>query len=211
MDRVRNGVSIGASETRPAKAPLPPGVRAILWLDGVLLLAAALALAGMSPALGKGASAWTWIALGGSILTAGLAALSAFELSNPGASRAWLWLPVPVLLLWLGASGLGCLNLPQGTDVWGDKVAEAGKCLGFLLAVSAPLLALMLLMLWRSAPVVRGGALAMGALASAAAASSLLVLVHPHDTAVLDLAAHGIALAVVLAISAAAARFHPRT
>lgn len=211
MDRLRGEVSVSASETRAAKAPLPPGVRAILWLDGVLLLAAALALAGMSPALGKGDSAWTWIALGGSILTAGLAALSAFELSNPGASRAWLWLPVPVLLLWVGASGLGCLTLPQGTDVWGDTMAEAGECLGFLLAVSAPLLALILFMLWRSAPVVRGRALAMGALASAAAGSSLLVLVHPHDTAVLDLAAHGIALAVVLAISAAAARFHPRT
>jgi hypothetical protein len=189
---------------------LPPGVRAILWLDGVLVVAAALALAGMKPALDAGATAWTWIALGGAILTAGLAALSAFELTTPGASRAWLWVPVPTFALWAAASGLGCLSLPADTEVWGDTLAEARKCLGFLLAISAPLLALILFMLWRAAPAVRGRALAMGALASAAAASAMLALVHPHDAALLDLGAHAVALAVVLAISAGAARFSPR-
>jgi hypothetical protein len=189
------------------RRPLPPGVRAILWLDGVLLVAAVLALAGMKPALGHGASAWTWMALGGAILTAGLAALSAFELATARAGRAWLWVPVPTFALWTAASGLGCLSLPIDADVWGDSLPEARQCLGFLLAVSAPLLGLMLFMLWRAAPQVRGRALAMGALASAAAASALLALVHPHDAALLDLGAHAIALAVVLGISGGVARF----
>jgi hypothetical protein len=191
-------------ETR--RSPLPPGVSAILWLDAVLVVAAILALAGMRPGLGSGASAWSWLALGGSILTAGLASLSAFELAVPGARRAWLWVPVPMLVLWTAASGLGCLNLPHGADAWGDSLAEAGQCLGFLLAISAPLLALILFMLLRSAPQVSGRALAMGALAAAAAASAVLVLVHPHDVALLDLGAHAIALAVVLGVSAAVAR-----
>ena len=48
--------------------------------------------------------------------------------------------------------------------------------------------------------------LAMGALASAAAAATLLALVHPHDMSLLDLGAHAVALAVVLGLSALAAR-----
>jgi hypothetical protein len=202
----------GAGETMPVpmdnrRPPLPPGVRAILWLDGVLLVAAALALAGMSPALGHGASAWTWMALGGAILTAGLAALSAFELTRPDARRAWFWLPVPAFALWIGASGVGCLSLPQGVDLMGDTPAEAAQCLGFLLGVSAPLLALILFMLWRTPRPLRGRAAAMGALASAGAAGALLTVFHPHDPALLDLAGHATAIALVLAISAGAARF----
>src|SRR5688572_22113397 len=126
-------------------------VRAILWLDGVLLVAAALALAGMPPAIERGASAWTWLALAGSTLTAATAALSAFELAAGQRRRAWLWLPLPSLLLWIGASGLGCFAPADGADLWGDTLGEAGQCLKFLLAISAPLLALIVFMLRRSA------------------------------------------------------------
>jgi len=66
-----------------ARVPWPPALRAILWLDGVLLVAAGLALGGKPPALGHGADLWTWLALAGSTLTAVLAALSAFQLSLP--------------------------------------------------------------------------------------------------------------------------------
>ena len=178
-------------------------VRTILWLDGVLLVAAALALGGMPPALEPGASVWTWIALAGSTLTAASAALSAFELSAPGRSRAWTWLPVPALLLWIGASGLGCF---AAADRWGDTLAEAGQCLKFLLAISAPLLALMVFMLWRVSPSLPWRVLALGGLASAGAAASLLALVHPHDATLLDLGAHAIAVAIILGASATAAR-----
>lgn len=184
-----------------------PAMRAILWMDAVLLGALALDVGGMPPALGDGPSTWTWIVLAGSTLTAMLAALSAFELTVPGRGRAWLWLPAPALVVWIGASGLGCLAVPAGAEVWGDTVGEAAECLGFLLKTSLPLLALILLMLWRAAPSMPGRVLAMGAIASAGAAASLLALVHPHDAALLDLGAHAIALAIVLAISAVAARF----
>jgi hypothetical protein len=191
---------------RPRHLALPPAVRAILWLDAVLLVAGLLALVGKPPALGHGASLWTWLALAGSTLTAASAALSAFELSERGRSRAWAWLPLPAAILWIGASGLGCFSLPQGADLWGDTTAEAGQCLKFLLAIAAPLLALILFMLWRVAPAMPVRVMALGGLASAAAAASLLWLVHPHDAALLDLGAHVIALAIVIGASTAVAR-----
>ena len=186
--------------------PWPAALRAILWMDAVVLAGLALAAGGKLPMLGYDSGLWTWTASAGSTLTAMLAALSAFELTSPGRRRLWGWLPVPGFALWIGASGLGCLSLPGGTDVWGDTLAEAGECLAFLLKISAPLLALMLFMLWRAAPLMPWPAVAMGALASAGAAAGLLALVHPHDAALLDLGAHAIAIAVVLAVGAVAAR-----
>src|SRR5262245_22693160 len=156
-----------------------PAVRAILWIDAVVLAALALAAAGKPPVLAHIQGVWTWTASAGSILTAVLAALSAFELTAPGRSRIWGWLPVPGLVLWIAASGLGCLALPTGAEVWGDTLAEAGQCLRFLLFISAPLLALMLFMLWRAAPLMPWSAVAMGTIASAGAAATLLSLIHP--------------------------------
>lgn len=193
-----------------ARSPWPGAVRAILWIDAVVLAALALAAGGKPLALGYGDTLWTWTASGGAALTAALAALSAFELTSPERSRVWGWLPVPGFALWIGASGLGCLALPGGANAWGDTLAEAGECLAFLLKISAPLLALMLFMLWRAAPLMPWRAVAMGALASAGAAASLLALVHPHDVALLDLGAHAIAIAAVLAAGAVAAHLMRR-
>ena len=193
----------GRARARPRRLPLPPAVLAILWLDGVLLVAGALALFGMPPALERGASAWTWLALAGSTLTAASAALSAFQLSERGRSRAWRWLPVPALVLWIGASGAGCFG---AVDAWGATVSEAAQCFKFLLAISAPLLALMVYMLWRVAPRLPTQVLALGGLASVGAAAGLLALVHPHAPSLLDLGAHAIAVAIVLGASAAVAR-----
>ena len=161
-----------ALSARPGRLPWPAAVRAILWMDAVVLAGLALAAGGKLPALGYDAGLWTWTASAGSTLTTVLAALSAFELTAPGRSRLWGWLPVPGFVLWIGASGLGCLALPSDTNAWGDTLAEAGECLAFLLKISAPLLA----------------------------------LVHPHDAALLDLGAHAIAIALVLAAGAVAAR-----
>jgi hypothetical protein len=195
-----------APAAQPGRLPWPPAVHAILWLDAVLVVAAVLALVGMPPALGDAPSAWTWIALAGSTLTAVIAALSAFELSAPGRSYAWMLLPAPAIVLWIAGSGMGCLAVPGDADTYGETVAEAGRCLGFLLMISAPLFTLILFMLWRAAQPMPGRVLAMGAVASAGAAASLLALVHPHDSSVLDLGAHAAAFAVVLGASAVAAR-----
>jgi hypothetical protein len=68
----------------------------------------------------------------------------------------------------------------------------------------------MLFMLWRAAPLMPWLAVAMGGLASAGAAATLLELVHPHDAALLDLGAHLVAVAAVLAAAAIATPFARR-
>jgi hypothetical protein len=187
-----------------ARLRWPPALRAILWLDAVLLFAAGLAFGGKPLALSHDADPWTWLALTGSTLTAVLAALSAFHLSMPSANQVWAQLPAPAFVLWLAAS-VGSLTMPASADAWGDTLPEAGECLGFLLTAGLPLLALMIFMLWRAAPHAPRRALLMGALASAGAAASLLTLVHPHPASVLDVCAHATAIVVVLGIGAAAA------
>jgi len=196
---------------RHSRSSWPPAVRAILWMDAVLVIAGILAFARVHPALGSGSGTWTWTALAGSTLTAGLAALSAFETSVPGRGRAWAWLPVPALALWLAATGLDCAAIPEGAHAWGSTLAEAGQCLRFLLSMSVPLLVLILAMLWWMAPARPALPMLLGALASAGGAASLLALVHPHPASFLDLAAaHAVALLVVLAAGAAASRLPQR-
>lgn len=191
--------------------PRSPAVRAILWMDAVLLVAAGFALAGKPPALHLGAAdGWIWLTLAGSGLTAVLAALAAFHLCAPKNNQAWTLLPVPAIVLWAAASCLGYLTMPAGADAQGDTPAEALECLGFLLTTGLPLFALIVLLLWRAAPAAPRHVLAMGGLASAAAAASLLTLVHPHDSPALDLCAHAAAIVVLLGIAAAVGRLRVR-
>ena len=190
----------------------PPALRAVLWMDAVLLVGAGLAFAGRPPALAPAAELWSWLALAGSALTALLAALAAFHLCAPKGNReVWGLLPVPAIVLWAAASGLGYLTMSAGAPPKGETLAEVLECLAFLLGIGLPLLALILFMLWRAAPLAPHRALVMGALASGAAAASLLTLVHPHAAGVLDLCAHAGALALVLGIGAAVSRLKVRT
>lgn len=188
---------------RTLTAP-PPAVRAVLWMDAAMLLGVAFAFA-RTPALAQG-GAWTWGALIGSTLTAVLAALAAFELAAPGRSYAWALLPTPAFLLWIAASGLGCVDASEEEEAWGRTLGEASECFAFLLTVSAPLLAAMFGLLWWAGPALPWRALAMGAVASAGAAATLLALWHPHQATFLDLGAHAAALAAVLGIAALVAR-----
>jgi hypothetical protein len=183
------------------RLPWPPALRAILWLDAVLLVAAGLALGGKPLVPGQDGDLWISLSLTGSTLTAVLAAFAAFHLSLPASSQVWAQLPAPAVVLWVAAS-VGGLTMPAHAD---DTLPDAAECLGFLLLIGLPLLALMVFMLWRAAPHAPRRVLSMGALASAGASASLLTLVHPHPASALDLCAHATAIAVVLGIGAAAA------
>src|ERR1035438_7025394 len=63
----------------------------------------------------------------GSSLTAITAVIAAFQLSVPGRSPRWAWLPIPTFLLWLGASGMGCVANGLGlAEAQGDRGESAG-------------------------------------------------------------------------------------
>lgn len=181
-------------------------VRALCWLAVAALLGAALTAFGSRPPIVQGASGGplTWLALAAAAITAGAAAFTAFRLSLPDRSSGWTLLPVPALVAWAGASGLGCLAARGTPEAWGETLGEAAECLAFLLGISVPLSALMLAMLRRARPLRPKLALALGGLASAGAAAVLLSIVHPHPSTVLDLAAHAVALGVIVAFNASA-------
>lgn len=140
-----------------------------------------------------------WATIGAG-LTAVTAAWAAFQTGVPGRAPAWALLPLPSAALWIGASGVGCLR------AWTIPAAEPttheamGGCLAFILAFSLPLSLTLVAMLRRACPLRPGLTAALGGLAAASGAATLLVLFHPHDATAEDLLVH---LAVVAAVIAA--------
>lgn len=190
-----------AADLAPVRRLPPPSVRALGWLGVVAAIAVALAVFSDVHAM------WTRIiaapdmtvAVIGSLATAVLASVAAFELSLPDARRAWAWLPLPAALLWVGASGFGCL---RGWVLPASHVAvldESKDCFLFIIVLSVPLSVLMLLMLRRACPLQPGLTAAVAGLAVAAAAATLLNFFHPFDAAATDLAVHVVAVALVIA------------
>ena len=180
--------------------PLPAaGLRAALWLGAVVLLGLILATRlSASGFMGRMAVPDLALSAVGAVMTAVTAAFAAFATSVPGRSAAWALLPLPAAALWIGAGGLGCLRgwLAPGSDI--PDVREVESCFTFLVCVSAPLSALIVVMLRRACSLRPNLTAGLGGLAAAAAAAALLMPFHPHDTTVMDLLVHvGVVGAVV--------------
>jgi len=188
-----------ATDLMPVRRLRSPTVRALGWLAVVAMLAVALAMFADVPALERRLSVPDmWLAVTGSVLTAILAALAAFQLSLPDANRAWALLPLPAALLWVIASGLGCLRawLVPGTHI--AELNDARDCLIFIIGISIPLSVLMIVMLRRACSLQPGLTATIAGLATAAAAATLLNFFHPFDAAATDLAVHTCAVALVI-------------
>lgn len=193
-----------SADLKPVRRLPPPWLRAVVWL-GVVVVAAALLVATRTllPALGLvGNDPFMVPGAYASLATAILAAIAAFELSLPDRSDRWALLPLPALVVWIALNGLGCLAtlaIP-GTQT---SPFQFMVCFSLILGISIPLTVAILFMLRRARPLrpLRVGVL--GGLAASAAAATLLVLIHPHDSAVLDLAAHAVAVAVIIGLNVA--------
>ncbi len=188
----------------PVRRLLPPWLRTVGWLLLVALVAAGLLLHfGAAPMLQRWAAtpdlAWAGI---GAAVTAICAAWAAFSLGVPGRREAWALLPLPGALLWIGASGLGCLRawIAPGTEVAG--MHQSADCLVFIISFSIPLSALLIVLLRRACPLRPVLAAVLIGLASAAASASLLEICHAFDSAATDLLTHALAVAVVVAVNA---------
>lgn len=189
-----------ARDLRPVRRLASPWLRALLWLGAVAALAAALAGFADVGAMVRRLTAAPdmGLAVAGSILTAILAAVAAFQTSLPDRRPTWALLPLPGLLLWIGASGLGCLRtwLVPGTHA--ASMGEARDCLVFIVGVSVPLSILLVAMLRRGYPLRPNLTAVTGGLAAAAAASTLLNFFHPYDAAATDLVVHAVAVTLVV-------------
>jgi hypothetical protein len=185
-----------------------PALRAAMWLAVVAAIAAGLAAFADVNAMWQRlvAAPDLWLAVIGSTLTAIFAAFAAFELSVPDTSRLWAALPLPAAILWIAASGLGCLRTWLAPQTHVATMGEARDCFVFIVALSIPLAALLFVMLRRAYPLYLGLTAAIAGLAVAAAAATLLNFFHPFDAAATDLAVHAVAVAIVIAVSSALTR-----
>lgn len=197
-----------AGSLRPVKPLRSPGVRALVWLAVVGVVAAGLAMVSDLGALAArlAAAPDMWLAVTGSVLTAVAAAIAAFQLSVPDGKPAWALLPLPPFVLWVGASGLGCLRgwlIPGTHDA---SLAEASDCFVFIVGLSVPLGAVLFFMLRRGYSLHGDLAAATAGLAVAAAAASLLNFFHPFDAAATDLAVHAVSVALIVIMGRALGR-----
>ncbi len=193
------------TELVPVRRLLPPGLRAAGWLLGVAVIAVGLLMHyGATRMMLRFAAtpdlAWAGV---GAVITAVTAAWAAFALSVPGRRAAWAWLPLPGALLWIGASGLGCLRtlVAPGTSI--SSLHQSTDCLVFIISFSIPLSALMIVLLRRACPLRPVLTAVLVGLASAAASASLLEICHAYDAAATDLLTHAVAVGLVVAANAA--------
>jgi hypothetical protein len=189
-----------ARDLRPVVRLAPPWKRAALWLAAVAWLALLLSLFTNFSALRlrlMGAPDM-WLSQTGAVLTAVLAGWAALQTAIPGRSPAWALVPLPFAVLWVGASAAGCLRLWAIPGTIPEPAMHAMACAKFLLLVSVPLAGVLGFLLLRACPLRPGLTACLAGLASAAAASALLALIHPFDATVDDLVLHLAAIVLVI-------------
>lgn len=186
---------------RPLRAPW---WRALGWTAVVATLALGLAAHyGLAPMLHRfdGAPDLAWAGLG-AVLTALVAGWVALSLGVPGTTPRRAWWVLPPLMLWVGASGVGCLRGWVAPDTAVATAAQTHGCFGFILAFSLPLSLVLVWLLRRGYALRPVLAAAMVGLASAAGSASLLEICHEYDAAATDLAMHALAVMLVVGINA---------
>jgi hypothetical protein len=196
-------------QLQPVRRLAPPWRRAALWLAASAWLAGILALFADFGAIGHRlmAAPDMWLALAGAVLTAITAGTAALLTAVPGRSPWWAALPLPPVILWVAASGAGCMRLHGIGWTEPEGAMHPMACIYFIVLVSAPLAALLCWQVMRACPLRPGLTTALAGLASAGAAASLLALIHPFDATASDLGAHFLAVALVVgAVRLAGAR-----
>lgn len=197
-----------SNELTPVRALRSPAQRAALWLGLVALISGVLIwrFAHLSVFLQRVAVARVAIDCAATALTGISAILAAFEMSVPGRSARWAYLPLPFFVLWLAASGAGCLS--NGVSLHGADgfVGESSHCFVFILGVSVPLAAGLFWMLRRARPIAPAPVALLGTLGVAATAAFLLQFFHPFDVTVIDIALHLAAIGVVMLVGSALRR-----
>ena len=184
-----------AAEGRAVGRLRSPGVRACALLALVALLGGAYVLtradlADFSHRTGSALQACAWL----SAMATGVAGvIAASYVSFPDRSRRWALLPLPFLVLWLAASGIGCIGLPAGPD------QHSSECVKFILMTGSPMTAFLMWRLWRAHPLDAGLTGLLAALGAAGVSAALLQFFHPFAITALDLALHLVAAAILMA------------
>ncbi len=192
-----------SADLRPVHRLAPAWRRAVLWLAAVVWIGALLSFFTDWGALRTRLTGAPdmWLSLAGAVLTAVCASVAALQISVPGRSVRWAWLPLPALAVWMAACTQGCLRLAPVAATVPEPRMHAMACLQVIVLISLPLTLLLTWQLMRAYPLRPGLTAALGGLASAGAAASLLTLVHPFDATLDDLAVHGAAILAVVGVA----------
>ena len=188
------------AELTPVRRLASPGLRVLMWLAIIGAVALALMMVSDVGAMIRRllAAPDMWLAAIGSMLTAVLAAVAAFELSLPDRKAAWALLPLPAVALWVGASGVGCLRPWSVAEAYPMPPDQPEHCLIFILGFSLPLSLLLIIMLRRGFSLRPNLTAIIGGLACASTSATLINFVHPYDAAATDLAVHALAVVIVI-------------
>ncbi len=191
------------AQLAPVRPLAPPVLRALAWLAVVALAAAAfVAHYHVLPRfIARNANPATALECAAMLLTGIVAVVAAFHLSIPGRNAAWRWAPLPPLLVWLAASGLGCLHNGLGLGTGAERFGESPGCFLFIIVASLPLALGLGWLLRRARPLEPLPVALLGALGVAALAGFVLQFFHPFDTTVIDLLFHAAAVGTVLALA----------
>lgn len=189
-----------AGELQPVRRLPGPWQRAGLWLVPVVWTIVLIAsLTDLRGFIHRTMSAPDmWLAFIGAAITAVLAAVAAFATSIPGRSAYWGLLPLPSLALWVGASLAGIFRRMPLPGAMQMAPMEVATCMWIIGLVAVPMAVLFMVMLMRACPLRPGLTASLGGLASAGAAATVLSQVHPYDAGALDLAAHLVAIVLVV-------------
>ena len=192
-----------SADLEPVRRLPAPSLRAALWVGVAAAMAAGLACCCDLDAMADRLKAAPdmWLAMLGSTLTAVFGAVAAFQLSVPGRGAWWGLLPLPTVVLWMGASGMGCLRTWVGPGAGDTALVETRHCLQSILVLSVPLMVLMVAMLRRACPLRPNLTALVSGVAIAAASATLLNFFHPYDASAADLAVHLVAVLLVIAIN----------
>ena len=198
-DQLIEELSTGLTPVRALRAP---ALRALLWLTAVAVVGiVGIARFSQLPLiLPRLADPRVTVECVATALTAVTAILAAFELSLPDRSARWAWLPLPSLLVWLGASGLGCLRNGLSLHEPEGFMGHSPHCFLFITGVSVPLAVALFWMLRKARPMDALPVAATGTLGVAATAALVLQFFHPFDVTVIDLALHVAAIGIVMLI-----------
>ncbi|PZW49090.1 hypothetical protein C8P66_103116 [Humitalea rosea] len=197
-----------AADLTPVQ-PVVPWRRAMFWLLlAVTLITGAVAWYGFRPDIHERmlmpSEQIQWIA---SVLAGVLAALAAARLAEPGRSEAWALLPLPAVVVWLAGLGWGCLADIARLGAAALTLGTSWHCMGFIVGLGVPLLAVLLYLLKDGASLRPGPVAALAGLAAAALSSAGLSLFHHLDAVLMILVWHGAAVALVAGIGAVSGRF----
>lgn len=191
------------ADARPVRRLRPPMLRAALWLLAVAAIAAGaiLLFSDLGVMADRLRDPKLQVEMAATLLTGIAAVMAAFHLSLPDRSPLWALLPLPFLALWIASSGYACWRHWISVGPGGFELGESAHCLRFMLAISIPLGASLLVVLRRAAPLTPVRVAAIGGLGIGGIAAFVLQFFHPFDVTFMDLAVHLGAVAIVVAVA----------